>query len=127
MKRGVQVFLGVFFLVAGVLHFVLDDMFAAIVPPALPFPVAIVWVTGVMELGFAVALFWRKWLPATGVLLSLYLLAVLPANIYMALADIPLGETVMSPAALWIRVGLQFPLIALVLWCTSAPPFATRR
>lgn len=127
MRRGFQVFFGVFFLVAGVLHFVLDDMFAAIVPPALPFPVGIVWLTGVMELGFAAALFWRKSLPLTGILLSLYLLAVLPANIYMALADIRFGETALGPAALWGRVALQFPLIALVLWCTSAPPFTARR
>lgn len=126
MKRGVQIFLGLFFLVAGVLHFLQDDAFAAIVPPALPYPVAIVWLTGAMELGFAAALFWRQWLPVTGLLLGLYLLAVLPANIYMAMAGIPLGETVMSPAALWIRVALQFPLILLVLWCTGAPPFRAK-
>ena len=65
-----------------------------------------------------------KWrLPLTGLLLSAYLLAVLPANIYMALAQVPLGDTALSPAALWIRVALQFPLIALVLWSTGAPPF----
>ena len=89
----------------------------------LPFPVTIVWVTGGMELVFAAA-FIAKWrLPLTGMLLSAYLLAVLPANIYMAVAGIPLGDTPLSPAALWTRVALQFPLIALVLWCTGAPPF----
>lgn len=126
MRRGVQLALAVFFLVAGVMHFVLDDAFARIVPPALPYPVAIVWITGVMEIGFAAALTatWR--LPLTGLLLSAYLLAVLPANIYMALEGIPLGDTVMSPAALWVRVALQFPLIALVLWSTGAPPFRRR-
>jgi hypothetical protein len=41
----------------------------------------------------------------------------------MAIANIPLGNTVVSPAALWTRVALQFPLIALVLWSTGAPPF----
>lgn len=123
IKRGVQILLAVFFLVAGILHFRLDDTFARIVPPMLPFPVAIVWITGVMELAFAAALIARWRLPLTGLLLSAYLLAVLPANIYMALAQMPLGDTALSPAALWIRVALQFPLIALVLWCTGAPPF----
>lgn len=123
IKRGVQILLAVFFLVAGILHFRLDDAFARIVPPMLPFPVAIVWVTGVMELAVAAALLskWRP--PLTGLLLAAYLLAVLPANIYMALAQVPLGDTALSPAALWMRVALQFPLIALVLWCTGAPPF----
>jgi uncharacterized membrane protein len=127
IRRSVQVLLAVFFAVAGVLHFYLDDAFARIVPPALPFPVAIVWVTGVMELGFAAALIARWRLPQTGLLLSAYLLAVLPANIYMAVAGIPLGDIPISPAALWTRVALQFPLIALVLWCTGAPPFGPRR
>lgn len=122
-KRGVQIALALFFLVAGVLHFRLDYAFARIVPPMLPYPVAIVWITGVMELAFAAALLAKWRLPLTGLLLAAYLLAVLPANIYMALAQIPLGDTALSPAALWLRVALQFPLIALVLWCTGAPPF----
>jgi uncharacterized membrane protein len=123
IRRGVQILLAVFFLVAGVLHFQLDDAFARIVPPMLPFPVAIVWITGAMELAFAAALLAKWRLPLTGLLLSAYLLAVLPANIYMALAQVPIGDSALSPAALWIRVALQFPLIALVLWSTGAPPF----
>lgn len=126
IRRIVQLGLAIFFLIAGVLHFLLDDAFARIVPPMLPFPVAIVWITGLMELGFAAALIAKWRLPMTGLLLSAYLLAVLPANIYMAIAGIPLGETALSPAALWFRVVLQFPLIALVLWCTGAPPFGNR-
>ena len=127
IKRSVQILLAAFFLIAGILHFQLDDAFARIVPPMLPYPVAIVWITGAMELAFAATLIAKWRLPLTGLLLSAYLLVVLPANIYMALAQIPLGETALSPAALWIRVALQFPLIALVLWCTGTPPFAPPR
>ncbi len=123
IRRIVQLGLAIFFLIAGVLHFQLDDAFARIVPPVLPYPVAIVWITGAMELAFAAALIAKWRLPLTGLALSAYLIAVLPANIYMAIAGIPLGDTVLSPAALWLRVALQFPLIALVLWCTGAPPF----
>jgi len=127
MKRRSQIYLGIFFLIAGVLHFVLDDAFAKIVPPLLPYPLQIVWLTGVMELMFAAGLLLRRHLMLTGILLSLYLLAVLPANIYMAIEDIPLGEGgPLGPVALWIRVALQFPLIALILWCTDAPPFRKR-
>jgi uncharacterized membrane protein len=56
IRRGVQIVLAVFFLVAGVLHFHMDDAFARIVPPVLPFPVALVWVTGAMEFAFAATL-----------------------------------------------------------------------
>ncbi|MEX1249845.1 MAG: hypothetical protein WEA77_01435 [Hyphomonas sp.] len=122
IRRAVQILLAAFFLIAGILHFRLDDAFARIVPPMLPFPIAIVWITGLTELVFAAALIARWRLPLTGLLLSAYLLAVLPANIYMAIAQISLGDTALSPAALWVRVALQFPLIALVLWCAGAPP-----
>lgn len=127
MKRGVQIALSVFFTIGGILHFAFDGAFAHIVPPALPFPVQIVWITGIMELAFAIALLARWRLPLTGWLLSAYLLAVLPANIYMALAGIPQGEAALGPAILWLRVALQFPLIALVLWATGAPPFRAAR
>lgn len=118
LKRAVHLFLALFFLFAGVAHFRHDTIFAQIVPPFLPFPVAIVWVTGMMELAFAAALLTRFRLPLTGVLLSAYLLAVLPANIYMAWANIPFGEGLGGPLILWGRVALQFPLIALVIWAT---------
>lgn len=111
--------LAAFFLLAGITHFTQTDSFAAIVPPALPFKHLIVQITGAMELVFAVGLLVPKWRRITGWALSAFLLAVLPANIYMALAGIPFGE-LSSPTALWVRVFLQFPLIALVLWACGS-------
>ncbi len=117
-KTALCLFFALFFVVAGVMHFVAVDSFAAIVPPRLPFPKLIVWVTGLMEIGLGVMLLCPHFRPRVGVLLGLFLLAVLPANIYMAMAGIPFGETVSSPAALWGRVALQFPLIGLIYWAT---------
>lgn len=111
--------LAAFFFLAGITHFTQTDSFAAIVPPALPFKHLIVQITGAMELVFAVGLLVPKWRRITGWALSAFLLAVLPANIYMALAGIPFGE-LSSPTALWVRVFLQFPLIALVLWACGS-------
>lgn len=111
--------LAAFFLLAGITHFTQTDSFAAIVPPALPLKHLIVQITGAMELVFAVGLVVPKWRRITGWALSAFLLAVLPANIYMALAGIPFGE-LSSPTALWVRVFMQFPLIALVLWASGS-------
>ncbi len=112
--------LAVFFFAAGILHFVHDDSFAAIVPPFLPFKYPIVWMTGLMELVFAIGLLWPKYQQKTGLWLSLYLLAVLPANIYMAIAGVGFGDIETSTATLWLRVALQFPLIALILWASRS-------
>lgn len=113
------ILLALFFLMAGIAHFTQTDAFAAIVPPPLPFKSLIVQVTGAMELAFAVGLLIPRLRRMTGWLLAAFLLAVLPANIYMALDHIPFGS-LDSPVALWGRVALQFPLIALVLWATRA-------
>lgn len=111
--------LAAFFLFAGFAHFTQVDAFAAIVPPPLPFKRQIVLLTGAMEIAFAIGLIVPRLRRVTGWLLSAFLLAVLPANIFMALEGMPLGS-LETPAALWGRVVLQFPLIAIVLWATRA-------
>jgi uncharacterized membrane protein len=111
--------LALFFLLAGLAHFTATDSFAAIVPPPLPFKHQIVQLTGAMELVFAIGLIIPRWRRLTGWLFSAYLLAVLPANIFMALEGMPLGS-MQSPAALWFRVFLQLPLIALILWACGS-------
>ena len=111
--------LALFFAAAGMAHFALTDLFAAIVPPPLPFKREIVWLTGAMELAFAVGLVVPKWRRVTGWLLAAFLLAVLPANVFMAMEGMPLGA-LESKAALWGRVALQFPLIAVVLWACGS-------
>ncbi len=121
-KWASRIGLAVFFTAGGITHFTSDRDFASIVPPALPYPLQIVWATGVMELLFAAALLQNRYLPQIGFLLSLYLLAVLPANIYMAVAGISIFMEHVPTWAAWARIPLQFPLIALILWATEAWP-----
>lgn len=113
------VLLALFFFAAGLLHFIKVDAFVQIVPPFLPFPKLIVQVTGVMELLFAIGLLVPLFRRVTGILLSLFMFAVLPANIYMAMADIPFNGRDLTDFQLWFRVALQFPLIGIVLWASG--------
>ena len=120
IKLGLCVFFALFFVLAGVSHFLSDDKFAAIVPPFLPFPYFIVWVTGIIEAILAIMLIIPRWRALAGLIFAPYLLAVLPANIYMALAGIGFTDDIISPQILWFRVALQFPLIALIAWASDA-------
>jgi len=94
---------------AGVLHFVAPAVYARIVPPYLPAPLALVYLSGAAELAGGLGLL----LPATRRLaaggLILLLIAVFPANVYMAQHN---AELFQLPAwLLWARLPLQGVLI----------------
>lgn len=97
---------------AGILHFVQEPGFRKIVPKFLPFRKAIVLISGVFEMLFAVLLWVKKGQLLTGRLLALFMVAVFPANIYMAVKRIGLqpGKKA-NPWIVWLRLPLQIPLI----------------
>ncbi|GAE92274.1 hypothetical protein JCM21714_1262 [Gracilibacillus boraciitolerans JCM 21714] len=97
---------------AGILHFVHEQSFRRIVPKLLPFRRAIVLVTGVFEIVFSVMLWVKKGQHITEKLLAYFMVAVFPANIYMAVRKISFqpGKQI-SPWILWLRLPLQIPLI----------------
>ena len=116
--------LSVGFFAAGLMHFIYDSELARITP--LPYALELVWLTGLMEFGFALYLLQNKQHPLTGLLIACFLLAVLPANIYMALERIPMFGKTLPDWAAWLRVAMQLPLIALVLWATHRPAVVQR-
>lgn len=78
--------LAALFVMTGVAHFVgLRSEIISMVPPAIPAPGLVVTVTGVLELAGAVGLLWTRTAPWTAGALSIYLVAVFPANVYAAL------------------------------------------
>ena len=77
------------YLAAGVLHLTKADGFAAIVPPVVPFPKAVVLFTGACELMGAVGLLLPLTRRLAGIMLALYALCVWPANIYEAFWHVP--------------------------------------
>lgn len=103
--------------VTGVAHFTATDALASMVPPIVPYPVAVVHVTGIAELLFAVLLVARP-SPLLGWILVAFLVAVLPANIYAAVYEVGLGGR--GAAYLWFRVPLQIFFIAWAAYFTGA-------
>ncbi len=101
----------------GIAHFSHASIFASIVPPYLPYPLALVYVSGVIEIGLGVLLsIPRTQRFAAWSLIALFI-AVFPANVHMALH--PELEIVGKPewmpqpsaTAAWLRLPLQFVLI----------------
>jgi uncharacterized membrane protein len=110
---------------AGVLHFVAEPFFTQIVPPFLPAPRLLVWLSGFAEMLLGAGLLVTRTRRLAGYGLVALYIAVFPANIYMAVANVQLHDMPKwfvqpSPAALFARLPLQILFIALALWVSRA-------
>jgi uncharacterized membrane protein len=114
--------LAALFFAAALLHFSDPRLFLPIMPPQIPFPIACILVSGAAELLGAIGLVlpWRGVQVMTGWGLTLLLLAVFPANIYMAVAHVQIRGFPAHEWEAWARLALQPILIGLVLWVTGA-------
>lgn len=114
-KRLSILLLALFFIAAGLNHFINPDFYLAIMPPALPAPSLLVYISGFFEVVGGIGLLFGRVRSWAGLGLILLLLAVFPANIYMALNPALFAETA-PPPALYLRLPLQFVLMAWVYW-----------
>ena len=116
IKQILKWLLGIAFIFAGINHFVNPNFYMRIMPPVLPFPLFLIYLSGVFEIAFGILLLIPKFtrLAAWGIVLLL--IAVFPANIYMALNAGNFPE--FSLAMIYLRLPLQFVLIAWAFWFT---------
>src|SRR5687767_14063525 len=104
--------LSLFFLFTGIGHFIRTEPMAAMLPPAVPYRVELIYLTGVFELLGAVGVWIPGLMKITGVCLMLMMLAVLPANIYSAFNHVEFGGHQYGPVYLLVRVPFQLFVIA---------------
>jgi uncharacterized membrane protein len=112
MKKFSRYAAAALFLGAGFLHLVRPAPFAAIVPPYIPQHFAVVYISGIAELAGGVGLLIRRTRGLAAWGLALLLVAVFPANLYMAMNHV----TNLPGSVLWGRLFLQ-PL--LIWWVLS--------
>ncbi|MEO8810931.1 MAG: hypothetical protein ABI386_11870 [Rhodanobacter sp.] len=113
-KTGIGVVF-LWFLLGGIAHFALTRTEMRIVPPYIPWPRAVVLVSGVFELLGAAGLVWRRTRAAAGIGLFVLTLAVTPAHFYM------LREPELFNVPYWalvLRLPLQVALLVLIAWST---------
>ena len=102
------------FMGAGVAHFLRPGVFVPLMPPYLPRPLLLVYLSGAAELVGGIGVLVPALRPYAGWGLLLLLCAVFPVHVYMvrhpeAFSQIPLW-------ALYARLPLQFVLMAWVYW-----------
>lgn len=112
--------LAAFLAIAGVGHFTAAETFRAQVPPWMPFPEAVIAVSGVAELALAGALLlWARQRALVGWLTAGFFLLVFPGNISQFLTQSD-AFGLDTDAARAIRLLFQPVLIVWALWCTGA-------
>ena len=88
-------------------------------PPYIPWPLAMVYISGAAEIAGGIGLLVPALRPAARWGLVALLIAVLPANVYMAMNSVQVTATPVPRALLWARLPLQAPMIWWVLWCSA--------
>lgn len=117
IKRILKCLLAIAFVAAGANHFINDAFYVKIMPPSLPAPLFLVRLSGFFEIALGILLLIPKFTRLAAFGLIALLIAVFPANIYMAANSNLFTEY--SPAALYIRLPMQLVLIVLVFWFTK--------
>lgn len=126
IKEILRVIHAVAIIVVGITHFIVPEQYARIVPPQLPYPFELVYISGFFEIlgGIGLVIPFVSVAAAWG-LVALYI-AVFPANINMAVNSIPLDGIPHIPWLYWARLPFQAVLIAWAYWYTrksgSQPP-----
>jgi uncharacterized membrane protein len=123
MRAALRWALAAFFVGAGVSHFTATAFFVQIVPPWVPAPLAVVWISGVAEIVLGLLILPRATRRLAGWGLVALLLAVFPANAHMATTNLQLHDPPAwmgqpTPTQLWLRLPLQLVLIAWAWWAT---------
>lgn len=106
-----QIILALFMIYGGVQHFVKPDFYIPFVPSFLPYPMAIIYISGIIEIVLGFALLLNKKYAKFGALGVLVLMIIfLPIHIRDVFSETP---AIGSHNAALIRLPIQFVLIAL--------------
>jgi len=110
--------MSVFYINVGMKHFIEPNWFLHIIPPLLsPIGLELVYLSGYYEIVFGTMLIVPMFRKMGAYFLILLLLAVYPANLYLAFYDQPqqlIG--ISSFAASWVRLPIQFIFLGLAYW-----------
>ena len=126
LRRPLLFVMGPLYVVAGVLHFVVPELYVQIVPPMLPAPLALVYLSGIAEIAVGVGVLLPRTRRYAAWATAAVLLAVFPANVYMATHGVVVeglpGGGDPSEIVRWGRLPLQGVLILWALWYTRPRP-----
>ena len=114
IEIGSIIIMSIFYVGVGIKHFTNPMWFIKIVPPILPYKLSLVYISGFFEILFGILILFptTRYIAAWG--LIFLLIAVFPANIYLAITNCAALNT--TPLVAWGRLPFQFIFIAIAYW-----------
>ncbi len=102
--------MAVFYVGAGINHFIVPDYYMAIMPPYIPWHLQVVYFTGACEIIIGLLLIPKTSRRVTAWILIALLIAIFPANIQMTINYANEGNP-----GLWYSI-LRLPVQLLLIW-----------
>jgi uncharacterized membrane protein len=119
LQAGLRILVALPLLLSGVvLHFLRTAETVRMIPPGFPAPALLVTISGVLEIAGAVGLFLPQVRKFSGLLVAVMMIAIFPANVYVAGATVG-GLTMPSVP---VRTAMQVVYILLVLTASFGLP-----
>ena len=97
-------------------HFGKTSEMTQMLPPWVPMRVQLIYLTGIFEFLAAIAILIPSLSRYAGVILCIFLVLILPSNIYAAMQRVDFGGHGAGPAYLLVRIPLQLFLIGWIFW-----------
>jgi uncharacterized membrane protein len=119
MSKGKKVglyLLIIFYLLAGINHFINPTIYIQIIPPYLPNPELLNLLSGIAEIALAIFLIFKSTRTYAVYGIIAMLIAFLPAHIYMIQIGGCAGDLCVPLWVAWLRLIVFHPLLILWAW-----------
>jgi len=116
-KTVMKYLLAVFFVAAGMNHFVHSTFYLRMMPAYLPWHLALIYISGVFEILLGGLVLFPRYTRLAGWGLIVLLIAVFPANLHMAVNSHLFPD--FNSTVLWIRLPIQLVFILWAWWATK--------
>jgi uncharacterized membrane protein len=103
-------------------HFLFTKGMVLMIPPAVPWKLQLVYLTGLLEVALGIALLFSSTRTYAGLILVVLFLVLLPANIYAANNHINIEKADHNGPGLrylWVRIPMQLLFIGWVIYFSS--------
>lgn len=117
LKQTFRYLLGVFYVAAGVNHFISPEFYIPLIPPYFPYPEVINIVAGIAEIALGLMVFFHSTVRIACYGIIAMLVAFIPAHVYFVQIGSCIEGGLCTPQWLgWVRLVVIHPILILWAW-----------